>query len=188
MRPYLYGLFAIVLFGLWWYLDNLLATQGWTTMEGGKWAPASTGWKIIPAAWPLALVGALVGGIPTFFLVGLAWQYVEDEDHRKEIDHIQKLRMADEIRATQADAIAITKAKQQVQAEKQEAEQLKQQAVREMERNKQVAAELAVMQQQVQAQAIAAQAAVEQANHRARNATATGLRRAKRLAKLKKQS
>ena len=29
MRPYLFGLLTIVLFGLWWYLDNLLAARGW---------------------------------------------------------------------------------------------------------------------------------------------------------------
>jgi ribosomal protein S7 len=85
-------------------------------------------------------------------------------------------------------AMAITEAKRLVQAEKQEAAQLKQQAVREMERNKQVAADLAVMQLQVQTQAIAAQADVEQANRRTRNATATSQRRANKLAKLKTQS
>lgn len=69
MRPYLFGLFAIILFGLWWYLDTLLATQGWATMEGGQWGPTSTGWKIIPAAWPLALVGVLGGGHQLFLKV-----------------------------------------------------------------------------------------------------------------------
>jgi hypothetical protein len=118
----------------------------------------------------------------------VAWNYVEDEDHSKEIADLQKELMAAEIRATQADAMAITEAKRLVQAEKQEAAQLKQQAVREMERNKQVAADLAVMQLQVQTQAIAAQADVEQANRRTRNATATSQRRANKLAKLKTQS
>ncbi|MEE9708822.1 hypothetical protein [Aeromonas caviae] len=188
MRPYLFGLFAIILFGLWWYLDTLLATQGWATMEGGQWGPTSTGWKIIPAAWPLALVGVLGGGSLALVLVFVAWNYVEDEDHSKEIADLQKELMAAEIRATQADAMAITEAKRLVQAEKQEVAQLKQQAVREMERNKQVAADLAVMQLQVQTQAIAAQADVEQANRRTRNATATSQRRANKLAKLKTQS
>ena len=188
MRPYLFGLLTIVLFGLWWYLDNLLAARGWAMLAANdQWTLVSEGWEILLAAWPLALVGVLVGGIPAFLLVLWVWQYVEEKDHNKEIADHQKELMAAEIRATQAMAEAVAEAKRQTQAEKEEAAQLKQQAIREMDRVKQAAVGLVTMQQQAKLEVVTAQEDVERANLRARNATATGQRKAKKLATLQAQ-
>lgn len=189
MRPYLFGLFAIILFGLWWYLDTLLATRGWATMAaGGQWTLVSEGWGVMLTAWPLALVGVLIGGIPAFFLVGCAWQYVEDEDHHKEITHLQQQLMAAEVRATQAMAKAITEANRQTQAREQAAEQLKQQAARDIAQASQAAAGLAAKEQEAREAIIVAQTECEQANRKTRNAAAAYQRKANQVAKMQKQT
>lgn len=176
MRSYLLGLFAILLCGLWWYLDTLLATQGWATMADDKWTLISDGWGILLSAWPLALVGVLIGGIAAIAMVLIAWQYAEDKDHLKEMTTLQEQLMAAEIRATEA----VANAEQRVQAREQAATRLKQQAERDMTWARQV--EL-----QAKKEVLAAQEEVEKADLRARNAIAVGLRKTKRFAKLQDQ-
>ena len=143
MRRYVFGLGALLLLAMAWYLNDLLAAHGWaeldTTAEclrsswgardayGDCWR-ISSGWAALWLTWPLTLLGVLVGGIPSVFLMFRSWQYATDHDHRREIASCEARAMEAEHRATQADAVAITQANARVAAREEELTRLQQQA------------------------------------------------------------
>ena len=128
MRRVVIGGLLIGLLALAWYVDSLLARTLWVNnfvaeTRSGDWY---TGWPILWHAWPLALVGILVGGTFSLLGVGLVYGWAEEGDHEREIERLRQVAIKAEQRADQAEATALTKLQQErdvVQALQAKAEQ-----------------------------------------------------------------
>ena len=101
MRRALIGGLLIGLCVLAWYLDGLLYDAAWVTNFTPDLKPDDIirGWGILLAAWPLALVGVLVGGVVALVMFMLAYAYGQDEDHTREIERLQQVAIEAEQRA-----------------------------------------------------------------------------------------
>ena len=119
MRRTLIGGLLIGLGMLAWYLDGLLYDAAWVTNFTPDLKPDDIirGWGILLAAWPLALVGVLVGGVVALVMFMLAYAYGQDEDHTREIERLQQVAIEAEQRAEQAEATALINATTALQQE-----------------------------------------------------------------------
>lgn len=118
MRRVVIGGLLVVLCVLGWYLDGLLTTSAWVSGFDAvdNSGQITSGWGILRAAWPLALVGVLVGG--TLALVGMlmVYSWADDADHANEIERLRHAAIEAEDRAEQADTRAKAEAAAAVQA------------------------------------------------------------------------
>ena len=121
MRRVVIGGLLIGLLALAWYVDSLLARTLWVNnfvaeTRSGDWY---TGWPILWHAWPLALVGILVGGSFALLGVGLVYGWANEGDQEREMERLRQVAIEAEQRAEQAEATAlinVTTALQQEQA------------------------------------------------------------------------
>ena len=120
MRRVVIGGLLIGLLALAWYVDSLLARTLWVNnfvaeTRSGDWY---TGWPILWHAWPLALVGILVGGSFALLGVGLVYGWANEGDQEREMERLRQVAIEAEQRAEQAEATALTKAQTALQQER----------------------------------------------------------------------
>ncbi|MFM5305154.1 hypothetical protein ACET9S_20030 [Aeromonas caviae] len=74
-----------------WYLNGLLYHSAWVNHYGPDMDPEIIrGWRILLAAWPLALVGVLGGGAIALPMMLLVYNAAEDADHTKEVEQLKR--------------------------------------------------------------------------------------------------
>ena len=93
MRRVVIGGLLIGLLALAWYVDSLLARTLWVNnfvaeTRSGDWY---TGWPILWHAWPLALVGILVGGSFALLGVGLVYGWANEGDQEREMERLRQV-------------------------------------------------------------------------------------------------
>ena len=101
MRRVVIGGLLIGLLALAWYVDSLLARTLWVNnfvaeTRSGDWY---TGWPILWHAWPLALVGILVGGSFALLGVGLVYGWANEGDQEREMERLRQVAIEAEQRA-----------------------------------------------------------------------------------------
>ena len=104
MRRVVIGGLLIGLLALAWYVDSLLARTLWVNnfvaeTRSGDWY---TGWPILWHAWPLALVGILVGGSFALLGVGLVYGWANEGDQEREMERLRQVAIEAEQRAEHA--------------------------------------------------------------------------------------
>ena len=119
MRRVVIGGLLIGLLALAWYVDSLLARTLWVNnfvaeTRSGDWY---TGWPILWHAWPLALVGILVGGSFALLGVGLVYGWANEGDQEREMERLRQVAIEAEQRAEQAEATALINATTALQQE-----------------------------------------------------------------------
>ena len=82
--------------------------------RSGDWY---TGWPILWHAWPLALVGILVGGSFALLGVGLVYGWANEGDQEREMERLRQVAIEAEQRAEQAEATALINATTALQQE-----------------------------------------------------------------------
>ena len=94
MRLFLLVALTLLLGGLYLYLDGILEMRWWVETRPEQTQLQWQGWEAALHAWPLVLVGVLVGGGMVWALFGWAYGHAEEYDHAKEIEQVQQERAA----------------------------------------------------------------------------------------------
>lgn len=86
-------------------LDEIMTTQAWASHNdnGQQWHIDASGWEMLLYAWPVALGGALIGGVMILFVLGYLYTQAEDEDHQKEIERLSQDKERAQKRANNAE-------------------------------------------------------------------------------------
>ena len=91
MRLFLLVALTLLLGGLYLYLDGILEMRWWVETRPEQTQLQWQGWEAALHAWPLVLVGVLVGGGMVWALFGWAYGHAEEYDHAKEIEQVQQI-------------------------------------------------------------------------------------------------
>ena len=94
MRLFLLVALTLLLGGLYLCLDGILEMRWWVETRPEQTQLQWQGWEAALHAWPLVLVGVLVGGGMVWALFGWAYGHAEEYDHAKEIEQVQQERAA----------------------------------------------------------------------------------------------
>lgn len=91
MRRLLMGLLVVVSGYAYWKLDGLLHGAAWVTHYGKQMTAEDivSGWPILLAAWPLTLVGVIVGCIPSALMIEFLHSRAEESDRGREVVRLQ---------------------------------------------------------------------------------------------------
>lgn len=87
--------------GAWW-LNGFMETQGWVVVENQKWVIAGTGWETLQHAWPIAIIGMLIGGGVLYALLGYLYLTATEADHENEIARINAQKALSDEKAKKA--------------------------------------------------------------------------------------
>ena len=87
--------------GAWW-LNGFMETQGWVVVENQKWVIAGTGWETLKHAWPIAIIGVLIGGGMLYALLGYLYLTATEADHENEIARINAQKALSDEKAKKA--------------------------------------------------------------------------------------
>ena len=138
----------------WWWLDRWFALHVLGRFDGTDYQLIAKGWQVAWHLWPLSMLGVLIGGIGTFFVLMYAYQYLTEAEHQQELAKRTALCEQRE----QAASDRVQQAQQQVASATQTAErqvaELQQEARRQMAQ-----AQAAQRTVQAQQQALAQQVA-----------------------------
>lgn len=99
------SLLLVVFAGLgagYWWINGVMATQGWAEIIDGKWRINASGWETLKYAWPVTIVGLLIGGAIAFLFIIYCLAEATDADHQDEIDIIKAHKAASDEDAAQA--------------------------------------------------------------------------------------
>ena len=143
-----------------WWLNGFMETQGWVVVENQKWVIAGTGWKTLKHAWPIAIVGMLIGGGILYAILGYLYLTATDADHENEIARISAQKALSDENAAQAQIRADKSIKTDREALRAQERQLQERE----ERLKRLEAEAVKRVQAAEERAIEAKKAAAKAN------------------------
>ena len=89
--------------GAWW-LNGFMENQGWVVVENQKWVIAGTGWETLKYAWPVAVIGVLIGGGILYVILGYLYLTATEADHENEIARIKAQKALSDDKAEKARA------------------------------------------------------------------------------------
>ncbi|CDL80432.1 exported hypothetical protein [Xenorhabdus cabanillasii JM26] len=178
---------SVVSFGVYAGMNDLIV--GILT-ENDRLRVIAQGFTVVIHFWPVALAGAVLGGVLTFMVCAPAFSTAQDADHENQCRYYRQQAEAAELRAESAEKVA----HQRLQAQLQAAEKREREASDALDRARQlqqdVAAKVRNIVAETERQRAAAAQEVEQnrtkaedAERRRRNAAAT----AERLRRKQKQ-
>ena len=94
-------LLAAFVAGAWW-LNGFMENQGWVVVENQKWVIAGTGWETLKYAWPVAVIGVLIGGGILYVILGYLYLTTIEADHENEIARINAQKSLSDDKAEKA--------------------------------------------------------------------------------------
>jgi len=94
-------LLAALVAGAWW-LNGFMENQGWVVVENQKWVIAGTGWETLKYAWPVAVIGVLIGGGILYVILGYLYLTATEADHENEIARIKAQKALSDDKAEKA--------------------------------------------------------------------------------------
>lgn len=102
MRQFLIATAGLCLFGFWWYMDGVLKLNGLVRLNLQTAKPDYFfGWQGLWEAWPVTLIGSMVGCAITIWLGIAALTSARNADHRRQItDMTSRLQQAKNMAAT----------------------------------------------------------------------------------------
>lgn len=102
MRQFLLATFFLCLLLLWWYLDEVFKVNGLAVLnfDAGR-VDTFFGWQVLWKAWPLTLVGGLVGFVITIGVGILTLIPARNADHRRQMTNMKsRVQQAEDMAAT----------------------------------------------------------------------------------------
>ena len=88
-------------------LNTLLYDRALAIHTPNGWQFIATHWAILPQAWPLVILGLLIGGSTAWVAVGTVYLIARDQDHIIERQQAQQALQAAQTRAEHAEAKAL---------------------------------------------------------------------------------
>jgi ABC-type lipoprotein release transport system permease subunit len=165
MQKYVWGMIAIVLLGLMIWLVRTMPYQAWAVWDGEAYKIVADGWGTLLIAWPIALLGIVVGVL----VVGSS--LVRGIEIAKEHDYIDQIKQLTIERDN-----AVTAAEARVKRREAEALEQEQKAHLAEQRATQALIQAKAAQEQAAANAAYAHQEVERAKYRTKNAVAAANR------------
>ena len=68
---------------IWWWLDGWFDLHALVRSSGAEYTLAAEGWGVVWHLWPLSMLGVLIGGGATFFVLMYAYQYLTEAEHQQ---------------------------------------------------------------------------------------------------------
>lgn len=165
MQKYVWGMIVIVLLGLLIWLVRTMPEQAWAVWNGESFTIVAEGWGTLLRAWPIALLGIVVG----VFAVGAG--LVRAIELAKEQDYIDQIKR---LTAERDNAVAVA----ETRVKRREADAIEQERVAFLaeQRAAQELIQAKTAQEQAAANAAFAHQEVERAKYRTKNAVAAANR------------
>jgi ABC-type lipoprotein release transport system permease subunit len=165
MQKYVWGMIAIVLLVLLIWLFRMMPVQAWAVWNGEAYTIVAEGWGTILRAWPIALLGVVVG----VFVVGAG--LVRGLEIAKEQDYLDQIKQLEVERDS-----AVASAENRVQRREAEAFERERVAFLAEQRANQEMMQAKVAIEQSAASVVLSTAEIERAKYRTKNAVAAANR------------
>jgi hypothetical protein len=165
MQKYVWGMITIVLLVLLVWLVRTMPNQAWAVVESDRYRIVAEGWGILLRAWPIALLGMVVG----IFVVGAG--LVRGLEIAKEQDYLDQIKQLQSERDS-----AVAKAENRVKRREAEAIEQERVAFVAEQRATQELIQAKAAQEQAAANAAYAHQEIERAKYRTKNAVAAAER------------